>query len=265
MQINVWLTTEGHGTVVTMGLDMMAAWCAAIPVGSGVALGLFVAGLAGSPMHCAPMCGGFVLGQVADRMARLPALHLCEWQRVRGAALLPYHSGRLTTYAALGALAGAGGSALAGLPWFGRLTALLLLLAAFLFLAQALRRLLPWLRLPGLEQAPAAWTRAVARMTAGIDRTGPAGGYLLGVALGFLPCGFLYGALAAAAASGSWWAGALGMAAFGLGTVPALIAVGLAGHAAGRRWQRGVAVLSPAVMLLNAALLAALALRGLLA
>jgi hypothetical protein len=53
------------------------------------------------------------------------------------------------------------------------------------------------------------------------------------------------------------------MLAFGLGTTPALVAVGIAGHAAGRRWQRGVAKAAPAVMALNAALLAVLAVRGL--
>jgi hypothetical protein len=52
------------------------------------------------------------------------------------------------------------------------------------------------------------------------------------------------------------------MVAFGLGTVPALLAVGIAGQAAGHRWRRGIAAAAPAVMLLNAALLAALALRG---
>ena len=52
------------------------------------------------------------------------------------------------------------------------------------------------------------------------------------------------------------------MLAFGLGTVPALVAVGIAGQAAGRHWQRGVTAAAPAVMLLNAALLTALALRG---
>ena len=40
------------------------------------------------------------------------------------------------------------------------------------------------------------------------------------------------------------------------------MAVGIAGKAAGRRWQRGVAGAAPAVMLLNAALLPVLALRG---
>jgi sulfite exporter TauE/SafE len=51
------------------------------------------------------------------------------------------------------------------------------------------------------------------------------------------------------------------MLSFGLGTVPALVAVGIAGQAAGRRWHRGVAAAAPVVMLLNATLLIVLALR----
>jgi hypothetical protein len=35
--------------------------------------------------------------------------------------------------------------------------------------------------------------------------------------------------------------------------------VGIAGHAAGRRWNRGVAVAAPALMVLNAMLLLVLA------
>ena len=201
-------------------------------------------------MHCVPMCGGFVLGQVADRMARLPAARLCEWQRIGRGALLPYHLGRLTTYAGLGALGGAatrpaavvrlrlGGAAAAG------------------------RRAVPgarargfcpgWIARPPAGRAPSpGW------------RSAPAVATRWASSLGFLPCGFLYAALAATAASGSPLLGALGMLAFGLGTMPALVAVGIAGQAAGRRWQRGVAAAAPAVMLLNAALLAVLALRGL--
>ena len=51
-------------------ISAFAAWCGTGPVGSGgLLLGLFLAGAAGSTMHCVPMCGGFVLGQVADGMA----------------------------------------------------------------------------------------------------------------------------------------------------------------------------------------------------
>jgi sulfite exporter TauE/SafE len=233
--------------------DMLASFCGSLPWSGSLLVGLFLAGGAGSVMHCVPMCGGFVLGQVADRMARLPAAHLCEWRRIGGGALLPYHLGRLTTYAGLGALAG---SMLGWLPQFALVSAVLLTVAAALFIAQATRRLLPGL-LPRLDHAPAAWTRAIGWLA---RRTG-GDGYALGLVLGFLPCGFLYAALATAAASGNAYFGALGMLAFGLGTAPALIAVGIAGQAAGRRWQRSITVAAPAVMLLNAGLLLVLAVR----
>ncbi len=227
---------------------MLAALCGALPLTSGLFLGLFLAGAAGSTMHCVPMCGGFVLGQVADGLARMPAARLCEWRRITNGTLLPYHLGRLTTYAGLGALAGLGAG---HLPWFGTMSATLLLLGAALFLIHVARVL------PGLERAPAGWNHFVTCMARHAG-----GGYLLGVALGFLPCGFLYAALATAASSGTPLCGASAMLAFGLGTAPALIAVGIAGQAAGRRWQRGIAVAAPAVMLLNTALLLVLALRG---
>lgn len=227
---------------------MLAALCGSGAWSGGLLIGLFVAGAVGSTMHCVPMCGGFVLGQVADGMARLPTTRLCEWRRVSRGALLPYHLGRLTTYAGLGAL---GGAASGRLPWFSVASAGLLLLGAALFLAHVANVL------PGFDRAPAGWARAIARLARHAS-----GGYPLGIVLGFLPCGLLYAALATTAASGTPLLGALGMLAFGLGTMPALIAVGIAGQAAGRRWQRGVATAAPAVMLLNAALLAALALRG---
>lgn len=226
-----------------------ASLCGSLPWSGGLLIGLFVAGIAGSTLHCVPMCGGFVLGQVADRMARLPAARLCEWQRVGRGALLPYHLGRLTTYGALGAL---GGTLLGLAPWFGWLSSILLLLGAALFVAHVARLL------PGIDRAPAGWTRHIARLA---RHSG--GGYPLGVVLGFLPCGFLYAALAAAAASGSPLLGAAGMVSFGAGTIPALAVVGIAGHAAGRRRQRGIATAAPVVMLLNAGLLTVLALRGL--
>jgi sulfite exporter TauE/SafE len=248
-------------------LDTLAAWCGARDSlgGAPLLLGLFVAGAAGSTMHCVPMCGGFVLGQVVDRMAAMPVARLCEWRRVGAGVLLPYHFGRLTTYAGLGAAAGLGGAVLARLPWFGPLSAALLLAAAALFLLHALRRALPAMSklLPGLERAPRGWNRAIGRLTSGLDRNRRGGGFLLGLALGFLPCGLLYAALAAAASSNTPVLGALGMLAFGAGTAPGLIAVGIAGQAAGRRWERGMAAAAPAVMLLNAALLGALALQRL--
>lgn len=225
---------------------MISALCGTLPLRTGLLLGLFLAGAAGSTMHCVPMCGGFVLGQVADRIARLPAARMCEWRRVGSGALLPYHLGRLTTYAALGAI---GAAAASQLPLPRLVSAALLLLGAALFLAHLVKL---------LDRAPAGLTRLVAQFA---RRAG--GGYPLGVVLGLLPCGFLYAALAAAAATGNPLYGGLGMVAFGLGTAPALIAVGIIGQAAGQRWHRTLAAAAPAVILLNAALLTVMAVRGL--
>jgi sulfite exporter TauE/SafE len=227
---------------------MIASLCGAIPWSGGLLVGLFLAGLAGSTVHCVPMCGGFVLGQVADRMARLPAARLCEWRRVSQGALLPYHLGRLTTYGTLGALAG---GVLGQMPLFKWISPVLLLLGAALFLAHAAHIV------TGPDRAPIGWARAISRLAA---RTG--GGYPLGIVLGFLPCGFLYAALATAAASGSPLLGVLGMLSFGIGTVPALAVVGIAGQSAGRHWPRTIATVAPAMMLLNAGLLTILALRA---
>lgn len=244
-------------------VTMLAVLCGPAVAGTpgGIYAGLLLAGAAGSVMHCAPMCGPFVLGQVSDRLARLPASRLCERQRLGTALLVPYQLGRIMTYAALGALAGAGGAALEHLPWVGLLAAALLGLAALLFLGHALRRLVPALArlLPRTDRAPARWVHLIRRLTTRVDRTRPLGGWLLGIALGFLPCGFLYAALAAAAATAGPVTGALAMLCFGLGTVPSLVAVGLAGHGAGRVFHQGVTRMAPAVLLLNAAVLGVLA------
>ena len=267
---------------MSAGLSLIGALCSPAARQGGLVLGLLVAGAAGGPMHCAPMCGGFVLGQTADRMARLPAAALCERRRITGALLLPYHLGRMLTYAGLGALAAGSAAVLGRAPWFGGVSAALLTLAGLLFLGLAARRVAPLLPATGrlrpagrlasgrlaralaaLERSPPAWGRLIARLSGRpsgriAGRSLPSG-LLLGLTLGFLPCGFLYAALTAAAASLDPLTGAVGMAAFAFGTVPALVAVGLAGQAAGRRWQAGLARVSPAVLAANAAVLLVLA------
>lgn len=244
-----------------MSFDIEALWslCTPAAVQGGMLGALFVAGMAGSAMHCVPMCGGLVLGQVADRMARLSGGALCERQRLRAGLLVPYHLGRLTTYAALGALAACSAAVLGRVPWLSALSSALMVLAASMFLFHAATRLL------GLRgwtaQAPAGWSRLIRRLTVGLDRGKAPGGYLLGLALGLLPCGFLYGALIAAAATARPEQGAAAMLAFGLGTVPALMIVGVAGQAAGQRWRSQTARVAPAILALNAVLLLGLAWR----
>jgi sulfite exporter TauE/SafE len=133
------------------------------------------------------------------------------------------------------------------------MSGVLLLLAAAVFLALGLRRFAP--------PAP-SWLR---RVPLALGRLAPGSAFWLGVSLGLLPCGFLYAGLAAAAASGSVWSGALGMLGFGFGTVPTLVAVALAGGAAAARFRRLTSAIAPVAMTANAVLLISLAVRSFVA
>ncbi|MBV1797054.1 sulfite exporter TauE/SafE family protein [Siccirubricoccus sp. G192] len=194
---------------------------------------LFLAGLAGGATHCATMCAPFVLAQAAagaDRSAGGGVL-----RRLSGAALLPYHCGRMLGYAALGGLAGGAAGLVAMASGLRLVLAALLVLAAVLMLAQASHRLAAWLPRPAPRLTPRLPAVLERRLGALLAAPGGGRGVLLGLLLSALPCGLLYGALAAAAASGSALAGALAMAAFVLGTMPALMAVALLGRFFGRR------------------------------
>jgi sulfite exporter TauE/SafE len=168
----------------------------------------FVAGLVTS-LHCAGMCGPLA----------------CAIMPVRGPAGAPgtapetvstvYHLTRLTSYVALGAIAGGLGQA--PLTWFSH-SALRWLPWVFVlfFVALALRwdRYVPKLALIG----PLAW-----RLQAWIrGRSHLGSAALLGFATPLLPCGPLYFLVALALLSGSMLRGVEFMLAFGLGTVPLL-------------------------------------------
>ncbi len=214
---------------------------------------LFAAGLASGATHCAGMCAPFVLAQVPGR-----ALEGGVLRRLSGSALLPYHAGRVLGYAALGALAGAGAGLLAGITGLRWLFAALLLVAAALMLAQAAERL-GWhaTRLPAAPLPRAIRTRIGALLAA------PQGarGVLLGLLLSALPCGAIYAALAAAAATGSALGGVIAMASFAAGTIPGLVAVAFMGGFFARRAGPQLRPAGAVLFALNGVVLGVLAVR----
>ena len=225
-------------------------------------ISLFVAGLIGSAAHCVGMCGPFVMAQVSARLETVPVAKMSEFHRLRGAALFPYHVGRLTTYCALGGLSAmlAGGvGSLTGLKW---MSVTLLSLAAVLFFGYGLQRL--GIAFPGFHRSGEAsgWGNGFLKFAAPLFKR-PLGwrGYGLGLMLGFIPCGLLYGAVAASASLGGFAGGVMSMAAFGLGTVPMLLAVGIASHLAMKRWREVSGRILPFLMLVNAMALAFMAWR----
>lgn len=180
-----------------------------------LAAAAFAAGLLGG-VHCAGMCGGIVAGLSAS--ARGPLL----------ARQLQFNGARIASYGVAGAAAGLAGS--------------LLQVAGPILYVQAALFALANVLLVMLGLYVAGWGRAVLRLeSAGrllwrrieplgrhlfpIDSAGKALG--AGALWGWVPCGLVYSVAALALASGSAAGGAAVMIAFGLGTLPALMAAGL--------------------------------------
>jgi sulfite exporter TauE/SafE len=197
------------------------------------------ASLLGSP-HCAGMCGGFVVfysGQ--EEGARRVWPHAA------------YNAGRLLSYVALGAVAGAAGAGLDRLGAGAGLGRAAAVLAGALVLAWGVGALLAALgaRVPA-PAAPAALRRLVARALRSLHARPPAVRALaLGLLSTLLPCGWLYAFVATAAGTGAPLAGALVMAAFWLGTVPVMAGVGLAAQGLFGPLRRRLPVVSASLLI----------------
>ncbi|MEX0300380.1 MAG: sulfite exporter TauE/SafE family protein [Kordiimonas sp.] len=228
----------------------------AIESHGSILLSLFLAGLIGSPSHCVGMCGPFVMAQVANSDARPQTM----FERVKGAALLPYHLGRITTYIALGVIGAVASQYLVGTPVQRGIAFVLLSLAGVLFVANAvpgIKRMLGFnkpTRISGyIGQVIGKLARPFFAGTSSTKR------WLLGVVLGFLPCGLVMAAVMAVASTGDPVAAALAMAAFGLGTIPALFLIGNGTEFALKRWPAGMQQIATGMMAINGVSLIVLA------
>ncbi|MBR3085423.1 MAG: DUF2318 domain-containing protein [Kiritimatiellae bacterium] len=209
---------------LAMAAALVAAWCglrallgfdplslAPSPDGAGSLGALFAVGLL-TGFHCAGMCGALAISAASGGSR--------PWV---SAAL--YNFGRLATYTAIGAAAGALGAAFHVGP---RIRGALLLFAACAMLLVAARSL-GWV--PFASRS--AWRRnRESRTPRGPVALRP---LLVGAANGFMPCGPLQSVQLWALASGGAARGAAAMLAFGLGTAPALFAVGAAAGFFARR------------------------------
>lgn len=173
----------------------------------------FVLGFAGS-VHCIGMCGGIAgaLGQLSP--VKSPA--------AAATRSLLHSTGRIASYATAGAAAGA----------FGQLVAVsdsallpIRIALGLVIVAIGLQIGLTGRAAPALERAGQAIWRRLSPLTRRIGRPEHAWQiFAMGVVWGWLPCGLVYSALLLAAGSGAPATGALAMAAFGLGTLPAVLA-----------------------------------------
>ena len=166
--------------------------------------------------------------------------------------LLPYHMGRLFTYVLLGVIASAFSQFLIGTPVHRYFAATLLVLAGGIFLLHAL----PFLKEHYRLNLPRAYVTAFHNITgrffpAILNNSGMTSRFLTGVLLGFLPCGLVVAAVMAVAATGDMMTAALGMAAFGLSTIPVLLSIGLGAQAVRSRWPNQTKIASTWTMALS--------------
>ncbi len=179
-------------------------------------LSALLVGLLGG-VHCAGMCGGIVAAFSfrADGSAPPFRLHL------------GYNLGRVLSYTLFGVLAGALGSSL-NLLQIRPLQLVLYVLAQFvmvllgLYLAGWNRWVLIFERAGG-----ALWNYVQPIFKKLLPVRNLPGAFVAGMAWGWLPCGLVYSVLIGALASGSAAGGAALMLAFGLGTLPNLLGMGL--------------------------------------
>jgi sulfite exporter TauE/SafE len=179
-----------------------------------------VAGIAASG-HCLGMCGG-IAGALAMRRPRV------TFGSKLGLALA-YNLSRVASYAVAGAIAGLLGRTLLRAVDVAPLSIAFRVIAGLIMLAAAARLLFGWRLLDPIESAGAGLWRRIAPWAGRQGRSGGlAGAVGLGLAWGWLPCGMTYSMLLLAATTASVSMGAAVMLAFGLGTLPSMVAATVA-------------------------------------
>ena len=165
--------------------------------------------------HCIGMCGPIAIS--------LP-LHNLRWLDKTMAALI-YNLGRVVTYSVLGALFGllGQGFVIAGFQqWLSIIVGVLMILSALfpLFLDKMIAKS-PLYSIVGSIKA---------KLGLLFGKQSYKALFYIGLLNGLLPCGPVYVAIGMSLAAGSSFAGAMYMAVFGMGTIPIMLSLSLAGN-----------------------------------
>lgn len=201
--------------------------------------GAFMLGLIGS-MHCAGMCGPIALAISFGRKNNASFFFN---------ALL-YNGGRIISYALLGGIVGGLGLAisLAGFEGIFSITVgIILLLSASSFL--------PFIRIRLYSGGNPLYQFVKGKLSVFLNSDERVDLMLIGLMNGFLPCGMVYTALAAAAVSERSTSGILFMILFGLGTFPMMMAISLSKRSIPLKIRRKVTKFFPYITVFIAVLL----------
>lgn len=187
---------------------------------SALAIGFF------GSFHCIGMCGPIALA--------LPGKNKSTFSLVWGRLL--YNIGRVLTYTFLGIIFGIIGHsiALAGLQQSVSILLGALILVGALFQFTFLQK---WKAKIGINTL---FNRLEQLMLSQFKKGGTLTLFFIGILNGLLPCGFVYVGLAGSVTTGSIVQGALFMMLFGIGTIPAMMAMSLAPGFVSLEWRQRI-------------------------
>lgn len=181
-------------------------------------LAAFVIGLFSS-LHCIGMCGS-IIGTLTYSLSQ----ELRNNKRILFSIILSYNLGRVASYAIAGAVVG-----LLSLPFSQGIAYRFLQLASATIMAGAGLYIGGWFpRFAYIEKMGSRFWKLIepfGRKMIPVKTRGQA--MLFGMIWGWLPCGLIYTALALAATTGNIMHSSMTMLAFGLGTLPAVVGVGI--------------------------------------
>ena len=188
----------------------------------------FLIGLLGS-LHCLGMCGPLVMAyslNIKNPQPQIGRLKSSSWNK-GFFHHLAFHFGRIITYGILGALA-AGLFTIVGLNFYLNIRGGLLLGGGALItlLGMVFLKVFPWPAFLTRYSMPfqSLWDRFLPSL---LETPGSISKIAMGAACGLLPCSLTSSMLIKSAITENVAEGAMTMVAFGLGTVPALLTVGI--------------------------------------
>jgi len=195
----------------------------------------FLMGLIGS-VHCIGMCGPLVMA--------LPISHQSNFQK--WVSILLYHFGKMSSYALLGIILGYFGSSF---PFYGMQAHLSIVMGSIMLFYVLYVFILKSNWAPLFFKSNIIYTAIIKKMGSLFKSKNRAVFYLIGILNGLLPCGMIYVALTSALATQNILQGGLIMVFFGLGTMPALIMVAIAGQYFGVVFRNKIQKLLPVLIL----------------
>jgi sulfite exporter TauE/SafE len=221
----------------------------------GVVVNLLVMGLLGSFTHCTFMCGPFALAISQMRLMTLPINEMTQRSKVVAIISMPYYVGKTLAYVVLCVAAYFVADAMQSLPFVRYFGFTALMMVAFMFLLMGvnssthlgIKLEFKWLN---------ALVSVALKRLGGMSQYGIKG-LLVGVVLGFIPCGLVVAAVTQAVSSGgNLLMACVAMLAFGFSTIPGLLLTAFAGKRVQSVVSRKLfAVLYSVIMLYNGLML----------